>query len=72
MLIAKHKSDLLVYFWSLCGMRMGMGRNGNEHLGNPMEMGICHNIGNGNGKEWELIAREWEGLGLSKTIPGHL
>jgi hypothetical protein len=35
-----------------------------------MGMGICHNFGNG--KEWELIAWEWEGLGLSKTIPGHL
>ena len=28
--------------------------------GNPMEMGIKHRIGNGNGREWELPALPWE------------
>ena len=54
------------------GMGMGMGRNGNEHHGNPMGMGICQNIGNGIGKEWELIAREREGMGIVNHSHGHL
>lgn len=54
------------------GMGMGMGRNGNEHHGNPMGMGICQNIGNGIGKEWELIAREREGMGIVIHSHGHL
>jgi len=28
--------------------------------------------GNGNEKEWESIAREWEGVGMQKAIAGHL
>ena len=27
-----------------------------------MVIGIGDKIGNGNGKEWESIAREWEGM----------
>ena len=56
----------------LCSMGMGMERNGNEHLGNPIGMGINHKNGNGNGKDWELSPWKWEGMGLSKPIPGHL
>jgi len=29
-----------------------------------MGMGISHKIGNENGKEWEWIAWEWEGVGI--------
>jgi len=29
-----------------------------------MGMGIGYKIGNGNGKLWESIAREWEGVGM--------
>ena len=29
-----------------------------------MVMGIGGKIGKGNGKEWESIAREWEGVGM--------
>jgi len=29
-----------------------------------MVMGIGDKIGNGNGKEWESIVREWEGVGM--------
>ena len=32
-------------------------------------MGISHKIGNENGKEWEWIAWEWEGVGIWKAIP---
>jgi len=32
--------------------------------GNPIVMGIGDKIGNGNAKEWESIAREWEGVGM--------
>jgi len=39
---------------------MGMARNGKSLMG----MGIGYKIGNGNGKEWESIAREWEGMGM--------
>ena len=56
----------------LCSMEMGMGRNGNEHLGNPMRMGINHENGNGNGKDREMSPWEWDGMGLSKLIPSHL
>jgi hypothetical protein len=45
---------------------MGMGMN--ILIGNPMGMGICQNIRNGNGKEWEVIAREREGMGLSEPL----
>jgi len=41
-----------------------MGRNGKKPYGNPMGMGIGNKIGNGNGKEWESIALEWEGVGM--------
>jgi len=43
---------------------MGMGRNGEKPYGSPMGMRIGYKIGNGNGKEWESIAREWEGVGM--------
>jgi len=29
-----------------------------------MRMEIGYKIGNGNGKEWEAIAWEWEGVGM--------
>jgi len=43
-------------------MGMGMGKAlWVSHIG----MGIGYKIGNGNGKEWESIAREWiEGVGM--------
>ena len=36
-----------------------------------MGMGITLKLGNGNGKEWELTAQEWEGMGIKKikTFP---
>jgi len=33
-------------------------------MGFQIGMGIGYKIGNGNGKEWESIAREWEGVGI--------
>jgi len=51
---------------------MGMGGNGNVPHGNPMGMGISQKIRNGDGREWELNGREWEGMGMLKAIPAHL
>jgi len=44
----------------------GNGKEWEKPYGNPMGMGIGYKIGNGNGngKEWESIAREWEGVGM--------
>jgi len=53
-------------------MRMGMGRNGNEHLGNLMGMGINHKNGNRDGKIWKKSPWKFERMGLTKPIPGHL
>jgi len=41
-------------------------------MGIPWEWELVKKIGNGDGKEWESIAREWEGVGMQKAIPGHL
>jgi len=46
-----------------------MGKNGKSLMGIPWEMGIGYKIGNGNGKEWESIAREWE-WECKKPFPG--
>jgi len=44
-----------------------MGKALSSAYGNPMGMEIGYKIGNGNGKEWESIAREWEGVGMQKN-----
>jgi len=38
----------------------GNGKEWEKPYGNPMEMGIGYKVG----KEWESIAREWEGVGM--------
>ena len=40
----------------------GNGKEWQKPYGNPTGMGIDYKIGNG--KEWESLAREWEGVGM--------
>jgi len=42
------------------------------HTGIPWEWEYVKNIGNGDGREWELDRWEWEGMGMLKAIPAHL
>jgi len=41
--------------------------NGNSP-GDPIRMGIKPKLGNGNGKEWESAALEWEGMGIKNPF----
>jgi len=49
-----HRCNVSEWEWE------GMGKP----YGNPKGMGIGYKIGNGYGKEWESIARKWEGVGM--------